>query len=198
MRVSAVILAAGASSRMIVSGSVRPKALLPIDGTPAVDRIATALRAGGCDDVILVVGRHALEIRDGAALRGVRVTEHEGWAAGRTSSLQSGLREVPEDSDAALIALVDMPFVASATIAALVEAHRAAAADVEVCLPVQDGRRGHPILVRRALFGALFALGPDEPPRALIRRSRVAQVPVTDPGIHVDLDSPEDLRTIGG
>src|SRR6185295_10879356 len=108
---SAIVLAAGSSSRM-----GRPKALLPIEGRPAVEVVCATLRAGGADDVVVVVGRHAAEIRAGARLDGVRVVENARWAEGRTTSVQAGLAALARDAEWTLLALVDMPLVRPGTV----------------------------------------------------------------------------------
>src|SRR6185295_12766502 len=114
---SAIVLAAGGSSRM-----GRPKALLDIGGRPALEVVCATLRAGGADDVVVVVGRHAREIRAGADLGGVRVVDNPRWASGRTSSIQCGLAAVAHDAEWSLLALVDMPLVRAETVRTLVAA----------------------------------------------------------------------------
>jgi len=182
---SAIVLAAGASSRM---GS--PKALLDVRGRPAVERVVAALRDGGAGEIVVVVGRHAGEIRAGADLRGVRVVDNPDWARGRTSSVQRGLAALPPGAEWALLALVDMPLVRPDTVRALLSARRG---DADALVPVHDGRRGHPIALRRTLFAAIAALGPDAPLHDVIRAARRADVPVDDPGVLVDFDEPGDV-----
>jgi nicotine blue oxidoreductase len=187
--VPAIVLAAGASSRM-----GRPKALLPIGGRAAVEVVAETLRGGGCGEVVVVVGAHAAEIRAGARLDGVRVVDHAGWAGGRTSSIQAGLTALPPGADAVVLALVDMPYVTPATVVALLTAHGSAGPGVEAVVPAHVGRRGHPVLLRRPLFARIAALGPDDPLSAVVRAAVVDEIPVADPGVLVDLDAPGDLR----
>jgi CTP:molybdopterin cytidylyltransferase MocA len=168
----------------------RPKALLPVNGRPAVDVVCDALTGGGATDVVVVVGRHAAEIRAGAELRGVRVIDNPNWSSGRTSSVQTGLAALPPSAEWTLLALVDMPLVRATTVAALLAAPRG---DADVVVPVHDGRRGHPILLRRTLFARIAALGPDEPLNQVVRAARRADVSVHDPGVLVDFDEPGDL-----
>lgn len=171
----------------------RPKALLAIDGSTAIDRVAESLRAGGCAPVVAVVGAHAAETRSGARLRDVVVVDHPGWAAGRTSSIQAGMKSLPPDADAFVLALVDMPYVRATTVQTLVRAHAAAPADVGAVVPTHDGRRGHPVVLRRPLFARVAALGPDAPLSTVVRAATVLEVACDDPGVLVDLDTPEDL-----
>lgn len=183
---AAVVLAAGRSSRMGV-----PKSLLRVDGRPALEHIVATLRTAGIERVVVVLGAHACRIRGEVELGDAQVVHHIGWAAGRTSSLHAGLAALPDDVDKCLLALVDMPLVEPETVRAIVD--RAAVGDAEVLAPRHDGRHGHPILLRRSLFPAIAALGPDEPLRALLRCRTRDAVAVDDPGILLDLDTPEDL-----
>jgi len=184
-----VVLAAGASERM-----GRPKALLDVRGRPAVEVVVETLRAAGCDPVVVVTGRHAAEIREGADLSGAAVVEHAGWAAGRTSSIRAGLAALPAGTGAAVLALVDMPLVTADTVARLLAAREAAATPPDVVVPYHDGRGGHPVVLARALFPAIAALGPDAPLRDLLRTRERLDLEVDDPGVLVDLDTPADLR----
>jgi len=172
----------------------RPKALLSVDGRAAVDVVCATLAAGGADDVVVVVGRHAAEIRGGAELRGVRVVDNPRWKSGRTSSVQTGLAALAPDAAWTLVALVDMPLVRVDSVRAVVAAALGADPSVEVVVPVHRGRRGHPIALRRSIFPRVAALGPDEPLHVVVRAARGLDVPVDDAGVLVDFDAPGDVR----
>jgi molybdenum cofactor cytidylyltransferase len=186
---SAIVLAAGASSRM-----GRPKALLDVGGRAAVDVVCATLRAAGADDVVVVVGRHATEIRSGARLESVRVVDNPRWESGRTSSIQVGLAALSPAATWTLLALVDMPLVRADAVRAVVAAAEGADPAVDVVVPVHRGRRGHPIALRRSLFPRIAALGPDEPLHVVVRAARGLDVPVDDEGVLVDFDAPGDVR----
>jgi molybdenum cofactor cytidylyltransferase len=105
--VSAVILAAGASSRM-----GRHKLLLPLGGEPLVRRVARAVLDAKFDDVLVVVGyehTRVLAALDGLPLRHVVNSE---FSAGMGSSFRAAVGALPE-SDAALFALADQPLLSA-------------------------------------------------------------------------------------
>jgi CTP:molybdopterin cytidylyltransferase MocA len=131
---------------------------------------------------------------------------NESWQSGRTGSLQAGLRALPPEVPAVVIHAVDHPDVRSETVARLIAACRPpipAAASLpptpggfpadpgktlgeSIFLPVHGGRRGHPVLLQRAVWPEVLALAPDESLRNTIRRdaARVGEVEVDDPAIH--------------
>jgi molybdenum cofactor cytidylyltransferase len=82
------------------------------------------------------------------------------------------------------------------TVAALVQAFRETGAPI--LLPIYQGRRGHPVCFARALYPELLEVPEEEGARALVRRHRalLREVPVDDPGIHQDVDTPEDLARL--
>jgi molybdenum cofactor cytidylyltransferase len=111
------------------------------------------------------------------------------------SSLAKGIAAVPEGVDAALVCLGDMPRVRRDTIKRIVNAF-APWNRIEICVPVRNGRRGHPVLFGRRFFPDLRALSGDIGGRGLIEMfsTRVAEVAVDDDGIFVDYDTPEDFQ----
>jgi len=188
--IAGIILAAGAGRRV---GS--PKALLQLEGETFFDRMVAALQPS-CDPVIAVLGHHEEAVRNGVeradAVRFVRNPEPE---RGMLSSLQCGLRALPEETAAAIFCPVDFPLLRPATVKALAEAFRARP-DAPVVVPTCEGRRGHPVLAGRRAIRELLALPPDASPRDAIRRFRPATIYVEtgDAGILHDVDTPADYQ----
>lgn len=200
LRAGAVVLAAGASRRM---GS--PKALLDLHGVPLLTRIVrTAAGAGAAPIVVAIAPPHGEAVR--AALAPVLPVA---WAVnpaperGMLSSVQAALPVLvglldPAGAplDGALIWPVDVPLVAPATAAALLSA--AHAAPGRLVVPTHGDRGGHPLWLPQALFAEALALGPDRGLRALRDRHPAIRLPVPDPEILRDLDTPEDLARARG
>ena len=112
---------------------------------------------------------------------------------GLSVSLRAGLAALPPDAEGAFVFLGDMPDVphdvAGRLAQALEESSALAAA------PVMDERRGHPVLLRRALFPLLGQLRGDRGAGGLlgVLGDDLVQVEVADGGIFRDVDHPEDL-----
>jgi choline kinase len=82
----AIILAAGAGTRLAGSDVPRPKCLAPFDGTPLIDLQFRALRWCGIEDVTVVVGFEADRVRYACGPR-ARFVENVQYA--QTNSLYS-------------------------------------------------------------------------------------------------------------
>jgi molybdenum cofactor cytidylyltransferase len=139
--------------------------------------------------VLLVTGAHAETVR--ALLPAVPTVHAPTFKQGLSESLKAGLAAAPADWIAALVMLGDMPFVLPETLRQLTAALKSGAGAV---VPVQGGRRGNPVGIARRHWPALQPLLGDRGARALLDSLGVTEVPVDDPGIHRDLDTPADLE----
>ena len=121
MRIGAVVLAAGASTRF---GS--PKALAELDGRPILEHVLDAVREAGIDAIVVVLGHAAEEIEDGIDWLDERVVRNPDPRE-MSSSLQIGLDAIAEADppvQAALLVLGDQPRTRPAVIRALIAAAR--------------------------------------------------------------------------
>lgn len=188
-RFGAVVLAAGASTRM---GA--PKQLLELDGRPLVVRAAEAALASPAWPVVVVLGAHAESIRPALARLPVLIADNPAWAEGMAASIRAGiatLRQFSRGLDAAVIALCDQPAFSAATIATLVAAQRATGRSIVAAR--YGGRHGAPALFLRAHFPALGALTGEEGARALLNDDPARVAAVDQPELALDLDTPADV-----
>ncbi|MFF2028881.1 nicotine blue oxidoreductase [Arthrobacter sp. NPDC058192] len=191
-RTTAVLLAAGAGTRL----GLGPKALLPFHGHTLVEVLADVLLAGGCREVVTVLGAEAERVRAATDLSRHRVIENPHWATGMGSSFRAGVAAAdPEDH--VLIALVDQPGLTPATVERLIDAHRpgrvTAAAYRE---PDGQLRRGHPLLLDASLRAAAAdAATGDAGARVFLqgRPDLVDLVDCSDLSGGEDLDTPDQL-----
>ncbi len=183
----AVVLAAGASTRMAGAG---PKALLRgPDGRTFVQRIVDGARAAGAGGVLVVVGPpHGDAIRR-ALPAGAGAVVNPRPERGMLSSVQAGVNALPRTTQSVLIWPVDVPYVADATLRAI-----AAAAPGKIVVPTVKGKGGHPIRIPRARFADVMALDLEAGLKALLdaRPNDVERLAVTDKAVLVDIDTPED------
>lgn len=181
-----ILLAAGASRRFGSRKLLHPLA----DGVPLGLRSAQNLQHG-VGKAIAVVSPLDRELSDLFQQAGLEICVCARSSEGMGASLACGVR-ASAAADGWIIALADMPFIQPATIAAVVRALQDGAA---IAAPAHEGKRGHPVGFGREYYTELAALREDEGARAIVKRDdrNVVLVTVDDPGIHGDIDTPEDL-----
>lgn len=109
---------------------------------------------------------------------------------GMAASLAYGVQQTG-DAAGWIIALADMPYVASSTFQALAAALRQGA---DIVAPTFQGRRGNPVGFSRLHLPRLLALQGDQGARGLLQAFPVVELALDDPGIHQDIDSVADIR----
>ena len=192
MRTAGLVLAAGSSRRM-----GRPKQLLDFGGRPLLEVVVGHANASRLDDVLVVLGAAADEIKAQVDFGRARVLINPQHATGMASSLRAGLSALDGDVDAAMVILGDQPDIAG-RIDSLLGLHE------ESGLPAAalsfGGLLHPPVLLRRELWGDLMALEGDVGCRAVIRArpELVARLPVGQLSHPLDVDTPDDYRRLVG
>ncbi len=191
-RIAALVLAAGSSSRM---GGAN-KLLCPVDGIPMVRRAVNAALASRCVSVQVVTGHQAEAVEATLAGLDVACLHNPDHATGMASSLRTGLAALPDEADAVVVVLADMPRVDAHLIDRLIAAWDPRAP--RIVAPVRGGRRGNPILWPRALVAEMAGVEGDVGARSLLQThaDRVTRVEWDDDAIFTDVDTPEALRAM--
>jgi molybdenum cofactor cytidylyltransferase len=193
---SGVILAAGVSTRM-----GRPKQLLPLGDRCLLQHVLDEALSSRLDEVILVLGHRAEEIREALRLRPggpLRVVINPDYASGLSASLRLGLSSVDPRAVAAAVLLGDQPDMTTELIDRMAAAFLGA--DSPLVRPVYSGsagRRvpGHPVFLARRVWPEVEKLRGDQGARALVsaRPEWLLEVPV-DHEPPADVDTWEDYQ----
>ena len=177
MSSAGLILAAGSSRRM-----GRPKQLLPVAGRPLLEMVVAAANASSLDEVVVVLGGSAEEIREGVDLGRARVVYNPAHLEGLGSSIRAGLASLDGRVDRAMVILGDQPAVSAELFDRLLDLQASS---------------GLPSAALR--FGDLASLEGDVGCRAVIRGrpELVAALPAETDGNHpIDVDTPEDYQRL--
>jgi len=183
--ISGLILGAGASQRL-----GPPKQLLPFRGTTMLGWVLDqAQKADGLDEVIVVLGRAADEIRERVDLGTARVVENPVFAEGCSSSYRAGIGALSPRSEAIMIILGDQPGITPEIINSLAEEWRGDEAPIALCS--YRGRKGHPIIFAQSMFDQLKDLHGDKAAWKLVDANSTAVQEV-----RLDLPSPDNINTV--
>ena len=182
--ISGLVLGAGASQRL-----GPPKQLLPFRDTTMLGWVVReAQRATGVDEVIVVLGRAAHEVRERVDFGTARVVENKVFTEGCSSSYRAGLAALNPESQAIMIILGDQPGIRPEVIDTLAEEWRRTGALIALCS--YNGRKGHPMIFSKAMFDQLEVLHGDKAAWKLVdaNAGMVQEV-------HFNLPFPDDINT---
>ncbi|HEX6960079.1 MAG TPA: molybdopterin-binding/glycosyltransferase family 2 protein [Ferrovibrio sp.] len=189
-KIAALILAAGLSRRF----GDGHKLLAEIDGKPVIRHVVEAALASSARPILLVVGHQAEAIRQAAGTGDFSVVDNPAYKEGLAASLRAGLTALPPGLDGVLICLGDMPDVGPAALEKLIAAFNPTEGRA-ICLPTHDGKRGNPTLWGLQFLPDLLRLEGDTGARSLFGpyADWICEVPVNEPGILLDYDTPAML-----
>jgi molybdenum cofactor cytidylyltransferase len=192
MKVAAVVLAAGGSTRF-----GKPKQLAIFQGEPFVRRIVVAADDAGCSPIVVVVGADAAQITSALAGLSVSIAENPNWSNGLGSSIAVGVKRaanVVNDLDAAILLTCDQPFVNAAALRELIQLHLENGKPI-VASAYAD-TLGTPALFDRSCFSDLLQLRGDRGAKGIILRRRHDVASFKFPGAAIDIDTAADYEKL--
>ena len=190
MNVSAILLAAGESTRMSQN-----KTLLPWKGKTLLEYQLEQLGQTTVEKTIVVLGFEAdklLPLIEKTAKVSVTINPH--YLSGRCSSIKAGMRMLPARSESVIILAIDQPRPYH-LLEEMIEWHQSRGNLITV--PVYEGRRGHPPIFSRPLFPELLEISEEKMGLRHImccHQAQVAELPTSSPIALVDLNNPGDYE----
>jgi molybdenum cofactor cytidylyltransferase len=190
MSVPAIILAAGASSRL-----GQPKQRVLFQGETLLNRAIRIAHEACANPVAAVLGADFENIRASIRDKGVMIVFNDSWQQGIASSIKAGLSSVGLSSVGVLILGCDQPYLSAAHLRALLERFETSASRVIVA-STYAGVRGMPAIFPQAVFAQLASLEGDKGARALLGAPPVPLEEVEFNRGQIDIDTPDDLAQL--
>lgn len=184
MQTGAVIVAAGASSRM---GTFKP--MLNIGSISISQRLVATLHQAGVSRIVMVTGYNAEELERHLAGSGVIFLRNEEYMTTQMfDSAKIGLQYIRGKCDRVFFMPVDVPLFTAKTVDTLL------ATGAEIACPVCDGLRGHPIMLSDRVIDKILEDNGDCGLQGALSRCGIVEqlVAVPDAGVIRDIDTPED------
>ena len=188
MRLAAIVLAAGRSSRMGAN-----KLLLKVGDRRVIEHILFSLKPF---ETIVVLGHRPDDVKDIVEAFGAETVHNPDYDEGMTTSFQAGLRALDPDVEAVFMVLSDTLGFSHE----LLEEMKGVlmnAPEALIVSPVHEGSRGHPVLFRKSLFDEFLGLREGETMRDVVNRHENKHRYIeADIWCTVDLDTPEDYEQV--
>ena len=185
-RHAAIVLAAGASQRLGIT-----KQLIEIDGEPLVRRVMRAVLITKPSRTLVVLGKNADAIFSAVADLAVTRVDCVNWAEGMSASLRTGIAQLNDDCDGALITLCDQPALTTAHLQKLLGSWHEW--PKQAIASAYANTLGVPAILPRSWFAEINALRGDQGARDLLRNRTHPVVAVSAPELERDIDHPQDL-----
>ena len=192
MQIGAVILAAGASTRM-----KRVKQTLLFRGRTLVDNAIQQATQAGFTPVVVVLGAHAGAVRQAVAITSAEIVLNQEWQRGMGSSISVGVRKILElapELDTLAVLLADQPLVTSDHLKEMRSLFQLQA--VSIVAARYAGTLGVPALFNRSQVTKLLTLSPEAGARALLREGGAELQPYDLPEAACDIDTPDDFAAL--
>jgi molybdenum cofactor cytidylyltransferase len=172
------------------------KPLLPFGPETVVEACIRYLTEGGAETVIVVIGHRQEEMRQRLSHLPVHLAVNLETGSEMGASIRCGAEQLPTQTEAVLIALVDQPAVPHGVPQSLIDEWRRTGARLVV--PEYRGRGGHPVLLDATLRTELLNLDPARGLRAVFdaHRAETLRLPVQSPYVAGDMDTWDDYRAL--
>lgn len=194
MRISAILLTAGLSSRMGEN-----KMLLPLSVSTVVQKTFEQLLASEVDEVVVVTGRESdsvqLRIKNYESDK-TRFVYNPDYEKGMTTSIQAGLRAIV-DVGAVMICLGDMPLLKVDDYRFLTDSF-ANQNQYSIQVPFYKGQKGNPVIFAQKHFQEILNHTEMNGCSAVVQRNSesVCRIEVSSDHFIQDIDTPEDYQQI--
>ncbi|HKK42796.1 MAG TPA: nucleotidyltransferase family protein [Bacteroidales bacterium] len=184
-----VVLAAGESKRMGF-----PKMLLDFNGSTMIGKVIDTIIESEAGSILVVLGAERESIIEILSGYKINTCYNEHYKDGMLSSVQCGIRNVPANAGAVLVFQGDQPLIKAQTINAIIDAYRTTGRNI--LIPVNGGRRGHPVLIGMKYREEIYTLNAKIGLRELMLKNRddILEVETSDQGILRDFDTYEEYR----
>jgi molybdenum cofactor cytidylyltransferase len=191
--VSAILLAAGEAKRM---GT--PKQLLPFGGVTILERTLDNLLGSSVDEVIVVLGANAQEIKSIIGDRPVKIVFNPDYRLGMSGSLICGLNQVSGKARKVMVALTDQPLIGKETYDRLVE--ESARSEKGIIIPVYRKKKGNPVIFSIGYKKELLALKGDIGAREVVTAhpGDILEVDVDSEGVIININTMDEYNSHSG
>ena len=171
---------------------------LDAGGAPFIERAVVALRDGGCRDVHAVIGPDDGVAGAIATRAGARIVMNTARESEQIDSLRLALRNLMPGTRGVVVLPVDHPLATGATVRAVIEAW--SVQNPPIARATYQGAPGHPTLFAATIYDELLRGELPDGARTVVaaHERELLDVPVDDPGVTIDVDTPDDYRRAFG
>lgn len=165
MKISAIILAAGESTRM----GGKNKLLLPYNNGSIITHVCRTVLNTGLSPVIVVTGFENSRVEKELPSEINGIVYNNDWKRGMASSIYMGISALSEDIQGSMIVLGDMPLITKLTLDVLIcefNHHQGG----KIVYPLYGNRQGNPVIFPRKYFHEILIANGDRGCKKILKK----------------------------
>ena len=188
--ISAILLAAGQSKRMIGENKLTKE----IKGIPLIKHSVKNILASSINELIIVLG-YQKEIIEKLVDKHekVKFIFNKDFESGMASSIKVGINHLSDNSEAFFICLADMPMVSSNIYDFLIKSKN----QKDILVPTYKGQQGNPILFNKSMKEKIMSIDGDAGAKKILElnKDKILNLEINDQGVakgfntQIDFDS---------
>ena len=164
--ITAILLAAGQSKRL----KDENKLTKLFKGKPLINHILFSLIKSKVNKIIVVLGFEHLKIKTKLLKsKKIKFAINKNYKKGMSSSIKTGLKKLPKNSQGFLIVLGDMPNITKTTINKICSL--ITRSDKEIILPKFKNRTGNPIGFKQSMIKNIYKIKGDRGAKNIIKQN---------------------------
>ena len=191
MKIGAVILAAGDSSRM----KYKNKLLLAISGKPMIYRIVSSVITAGFTPIHVVIGYESHQIQTAVKSQKIKTVMNKQWQTGIAGSIIAGVKSLPQTINGVAIIHGDMPLLVPPTLKKLMLAFKTTRGE-NIIYPIFESQQGNPVLFPKSFFPHIFNISGDNGCKSILKSypDKIFGVEIDSVEVILDCDTREDYH----
>ena len=194
-KVSAIILAAGTSSRM---GETN-KLFLDFQGKAIIQRVIENVLDSSADEVVVVGSKLSITQLTAFNYKAIRLVENKDYRLGMTSSIQQGVVASNSNTEGFMICLGDQPTIESRIYSLLIDTFEISHENKKsIMVPTHNRKQGNPIVFSSHYKQEIMTHEAPEGCKEILQRNHsfVKRIDVKSSSILRDVDTKEDYESL--
>ena len=187
--ISAILLAAGQSKRMVGENKLTKK----IQDVPLIKHSVKNILAGSIDELIIVLG-YQKEVIEKIIDKNEKVKFffNKDFENGIASSIKTGLKNLSEKTEAFFICLGDMPMVNHDTYNQLIKSKD----NKEIIVPTYKGQQGNPVLFDKSIKEKILNIRGDVGAKKILEsnKDKILNLEINDQSISKSFNAKNDFN----
>ena len=186
--ISAILLAAGKSTRMINENKLSKN----YDGIPLIKHSVKNILSSNINELIIVLGYQNETIKSLIDYdRKIKFIYNKEFENGMASSIKAGIKNLSEKTQAFFICLGDMPFVSKDVYNKLIKSKK----NEKIIAPIFESRRGHPVLFDISMKNEIMLISGDVGAKEILKKNKdkIFNLEINDQGIIQDFNTQDNF-----